>query len=208
MNKNSRFFTVPFCLLVSSFLIILSCSQDETNTQVGEKSKKEKVPVTAQTGAENKGLTSKQPKIEAPGVKDHADVVSGKVDYPSEIVLISSLWKKHSKGPVKLTHRKHFKTYGISCNECHHIYQKGKNIWQPGMPVKKCETCHNDPTIKGESGLPPGSRIRNLKLAFHKNCQMCHRKLKQQDKERKAPTACGECHGKIEKQIPQKGMAR
>jgi hypothetical protein len=194
MKVNSRFFSLPFFLVISSFVIILSCSQDEAKKHVGEKPKKEKVSVAEKTVSENKGFSSKKPQMEPSAVKDDGGAVSETVESPSEIVLISSLWKKHSKGPVKLTHREHFKIYGVSCKECHHIFKKGKNIWQAGMPVKKCETCHNDPTIKGEAGLPPGSRIRNLKLAFHKNCQMCHRKIKQQNSEAKAPTACGECH--------------
>lgn len=196
MKKKFLVFPLPFLFIISFFLTTVSCSQDETKNHPGEKPTKEEVSVAPKTAPKDKSLTSNKPKIEVPGTKEDDGTVPKTVASPSKIVLLSLLWKKHSKGPVELTHKKHFKNYGISCNECHHIFQKGKNIWRPGMRVDKCETCHNDPTIKGEAGLAPGSRIRNLKLAFHKNCQSCHLKLKQQNMDSKAPTACGECHKK------------
>ncbi|MFC1884128.1 cytochrome c3 family protein [Thermodesulfobacteriota bacterium] len=199
MKKYFTFFSLSIFFVISFFAIIVSCSQNETTKDTGEKSTKEEISVAPKTAPEDKSLTSKKPKMEAAGAKEVPGTVPETVEYPSELVLLSSLWKTHSKGPVKLTHRKHVKNYGVSCKECHHVFQKNKNIWQPGMPVNKCETCHNDSTIKGEAGLPPGSRIRNLKSAFHKNCQTCHRKLKHQNSDTNAPTACGGCHQKKEK---------
>ena len=115
---------------------------------------------------------------------------------PAEILILSPLWEKHTKGGVAFTHEKHAKDYKIGCDECHHIYENGKNVWKEGMPVDKCEACHNEGTVKGETKLLPDAKKKNLKLAFHRNCQGCHRKLKKEDSKTSAPTTCGKCHSK------------
>jgi hypothetical protein len=51
------------------------------------------------------------------------------------------------------------------------------------MPVKKCSSCH-DPEKKQENA-------DKLNLAFHKNCQTCHKELKGKE----APwKKCADCH--------------
>jgi hypothetical protein len=125
--------------------------------------------------------------VEAPG--ETAEV--------SEVITLkATLWEEHSKSAVTLTHKKHATEYGVACSECHHKYEDGKNVWKEGDPVQKCQECHTDPTIKGEKQLPPAQQKLNLKLAFHNNCQGCHRKLKMQDREKYAdiPTTCAQCH--------------
>jgi hypothetical protein len=116
---------------------------------------------------------------------------------PSETITIyAKLFKKHTKGPVTFTHGKHVEDYKIACQECHHVYQNGKNVWKKEMKVEKCEVCHNEPTVKREHTLPPDLKKKNLKLAFHNNCRACHKKTKKENPETKAPTKCGECHKK------------
>jgi hypothetical protein len=60
--------------------------------------------------------------------------------------------------------------------------------------VEKCGKCHTEPTIQGENKLPPDQQKLNLKIAFHKNCQDCHKKLKQEKPDTKAPVVCAGCH--------------
>ncbi|RLA93484.1 MAG: hypothetical protein DRG83_20930 [Deltaproteobacteria bacterium] len=118
---------------------------------------------------------------------------------PATIELYSPLWKTHKKSAVMFFHEKHAKEYKVSCTECHHVYKDGKNVWKEGMEVKKCEACHNEPTVKGEKKLSPELQKKNLKLAFHNNCIGCHKKLKKENPKTKAPTTCSKCHPKKKK---------
>ncbi len=103
-----------------------------------------------------------------------------------EMQIKDPLFKKYKKAPVKFTHEKHVKEYKIKCNDCHHVYKDGKNIWKEGAEVAKCSSCHTSPT-KNEG------KTLSLKNAFHKNCQGCHKK------EKKGPRKCNECHPKKKK---------
>ena len=122
-------------------------------------------------------------------------------DVPDEISIHEKAFKKYKKGPVKLDHKKHSTEYKVACTECHHVYKDGKNVWKEGDKVQKCMECHNEPTIKGEKKLSKDKQKLNLKLAFHNNCQGCHKKLKKKDKAKygKIPTTCIKCHTKSKK---------
>ena len=113
----------------------------------------------------------------------------------------AKLWSEHTKGPVNFEHKKHAKEYNIKCEDCHHVYKDGKNTWKEGDKVQKCMECHNEATIKGEKKLSKDKQALNLKLAFHSNCQGCHRDLKKKDKQKygKIPTTCIKCHTKSKK---------
>ncbi|MBW1981720.1 MAG: cytochrome c3 family protein [Deltaproteobacteria bacterium] len=117
---------------------------------------------------------------------------------PDVISLKSTLWTTHTKSAVEFHHKNHIEKYKIACTECHHHYEGGKNVWKEGDPVKKCQDCHNEPTVKGEMKLPPDKKKLNLKLAFHNNCIGCHKKLKKEDRKKyaKIPTTCAKCHPK------------
>ncbi len=117
-------------------------------------------------------------------------------EVPAVIALKATLWSEHTKSPVTFSHKKHSAEYKVACSECHHKYEDGKNVWNEGDPVQKCQECHTERTIKGEKQLPPEKQKLNLKLAFHNNCQGCHKKLKMKDREKYAdiPTTCVECH--------------
>jgi hypothetical protein len=126
--------------------------------------------------------------------------LSGAADQkvPDEITIKSTLWKDHTKSGVTFSHKKHSAEFGVKCVECHHVYKDGKNTWKEGDKVQKCQECHNEPTIKGEKKLPEAQQKLNLKLAFHNNCQDCHKELKKKDKAKydKIPTTCIQCHPK------------
>ena len=107
------------------------------------------------------------------------------VDVPDEVKIYEPSIKDHKKGPVILSHKKHSAEYKAACTECHHEYKDGKNVWKDTDPVKKCSACH-DPEQKKDN-------VDKLQNAFHKNCQGCHKALK--DKE--APyKKCNDCHQK------------
>lgn len=115
----------------------------------------------------------------------------------SDVIIIKArLWPEHTKEPVRFTHERHHTEYGIACDQCHHVYENGKNVWQEGMEVRKCQACHNEPTIKGETKLPTEVQKKNLKLAFHNNCRSCHRDVRRDNPDSKAPVICSGCHVK------------
>lgn len=113
---------------------------------------------------------------------------------PDTMNIKAGLWATPTKAPVSFTHKKHYDEYKIACNECHHVIKDGKNVWKEGDPVQKCEACHTNAVITGEAQLPPDQKKLNLKLVFHDNCQGCHKKLKKDKPDTKAPVTCTGCH--------------
>lgn len=104
-------------------------------------------------------------------------------DVADQIMIENKGYKSDKKGPVKLTHKKHSTEYKVKCAECHHEYKDGKNVWKDKDPVKKCSACHDPEEKKGNAD--------KLQNAYHKNCQGCHKEIK--DKE--APfKKCNDCH--------------
>lgn len=99
-----------------------------------------------------------------------------------------------TKGAVAFPHQKHRVDNKIACNQCHHRYQDGKNVWQEGEAVDKCGKCHTEMTVEGEKKLPPDQQKLNLKLAFHNLCQGCHQKVKKENPGTKAALTCNACH--------------
>ena len=104
---------------------------------------------------------------------------------------------KSVQGPVLLTHEKHSKEHKVACTECHHVYKDDQNIWKEDDKVEKCVTCH--PTDRTAATEKFGETKKlDLKNAFHKNCQTCHKevnKTKVDATGEMAPTKCKECHG-------------
>ena len=113
---------------------------------------------------------------------------------PDEITIKSPLWPNPTKAAVKFDHKKHAQEYKVACSQCHHVYKDGKNTWKEGDPVQTCEKCHTEATVQGEVKLPPDQKKLNLKLAFHTNCIPCHKKMKTEKPESKAPITCAGCH--------------
>ncbi len=113
---------------------------------------------------------------------------------PEEITLKPSIWPALTKTPVKFSHLKHSKDYKIACDQCHHVFKDGKNTWKEGDQVQECEKCHTNAVTQGEMKLTPEEKKLNLKIAFHTECQSCHKKAKAANPESKAPTTCTGCH--------------
>ena len=104
---------------------------------------------------------------------------------PDTVIIDSKQYKKKTRGPLAFSHGDHTK-YGVTCAECHHVYENGKNIWKEGDHVQKCGECHDGEKKKGN--------VPNLKTAFHDQCQTCHKNV---GDEAKAPVKkCNSCHSK------------
>ena len=97
---------------------------------------------------------------------------------PDKIVL-----EGKTRPAVTLLHNHHVEA-GLSCKDCHHIYENGKNILdesklEEGNKDVRCLNCHGP-----KSGL---------EQAFHKQCIGCHGKY-QKEKKKTGPQYCGGCH--------------
>jgi hypothetical protein len=118
-----------------------------------------------------------------------ASKATEKQSLPDEIVIKNEGYKSDKKSPVTLSHQDHIDNYEVACTECHHDYQDGKNVWKEGDPVMKCVECH--------SPLKSEDKAKKLKLAFHKNCKSCHKKLSKDGIAKEAPyKKCNDCHQK------------
>ncbi|HDR14606.1 MAG TPA: hypothetical protein ENN79_03795, partial [Desulfobacteraceae bacterium] len=95
-------------------------------------------------------------------------------ELPCEIVIEHDGYKRDLKPSVEFHHQQHSEDYGIACDECHHEYEDGKNVWKEGMEVKKCIACHDLNKKQGNAD--------KLNNAFHKNCRMCHKEVGDEDK--------------------------
>ena len=109
-------------------------------------------------------------------------------------------YKKDRYNGVELSHKEHQDEYKkadgkkIACEECHHVYEDGKNIWKDDNYVQKCGECHNP--LKSD---PKNKKNKKLQLAFHKNCKTCHKSVVKAGlkKEKEAPSKkCLKCMGK------------
>ncbi len=97
---------------------------------------------------------------------------------PDKIVL-----KGKTRPDVTLFHNRHVEA-GLSCKDCHHIYENGKNVLdesklEEGNKNVRCANCH----------------ASKLEKSFHKQCIGCHAQY-QKEKKKTGPQYCGGCHVK------------
>jgi hypothetical protein len=112
-----------------------------------------------------------------------------KEDMPEEIVIDNPNYETDRKGSVYFFHLDHYDDYDVACEDCHHEYEGGENVWTEGDPVKKCASCHDPSKSKGH--------VKKLSIAFHKNCKACHENLYREDISEDAPFKnCYDCHEK------------
>jgi len=107
-------------------------------------------------------------------------------DVPEEVVIENDGYKSDKKGPVKLSHKKHVDEYGVSCTDCHHVYEGGENTWKEGDPVQKCAECHDYSKSQGKA--------KKVQLAFHANCKDCHKAAAKEGKKNAPFKKCNGCH--------------
>ena len=108
---------------------------------------------------------------------------TGPTEPPGESWLNIHQPERREKPPVPFSHRRHPKSR-VACEKCHHDIQNDRNLWKEGMPVEKCQACHDL--------VPKASRL-DLKNAFHRQCKGCHlarRKVRQTA----GPIKCEGCH--------------
>jgi len=107
---------------------------------------------------------------------------------PEKIVLNhSTAFEGKKRPPVPFPHNRHVES-GLSCKDCHHVYQNGKNVLDEGKLEEgnqgiRCSSCHG-----------PKSRP-HLERAFHDQCIGCHTKY-EKEKKKTGPRFCGGCHVK------------
>jgi cytochrome c553 len=121
-------------------------------------------------------------------------------DAPAKIKIDNRGYKKNQYRAITFDHEKHQDKYKnpksrtIACAECHHVYEKGKNIWKDDDKVQKCVECH-DP----KKNNVKNKKQKKLQLAFHNNCKTCHKAVVKAGlkKEKDAPSKkCIQCMGK------------
>jgi len=141
-----------------------------------------------------------------PSTKYNYENFISKVD--NIIKMEDKAYKKHKKGIVEFTHKKHIEEYKISCGKCHHDKNgNSREILKASDKVQRCIVCHKKAKyIKGKSakGLSPEEKREYHANAIHDNCKGCHKifnknkGLKSKDKGA-APITCKGCHSKISK---------
>ncbi|MFH1288700.1 MAG: cytochrome c3 family protein [bacterium] len=113
-----------------------------------------------------------------------------------DTVVIDNFVKK--KTAVTFSHKKHAHEYKIKeCNECHHKDEKGK---EKGCVIKDCHDGKKELTYTQDHGkIKKGDKIDDYSAKttfYHANClEDCHKN----DKDKKAPTKCNDCHPKEKK---------
>lgn len=109
-------------------------------------------------------------------------------EVPDEILIENKVYKTDRKGSVRFSHLEHAEGYVEACEDCHHEYQDGRNVWQEGQPVKKCLSCHDPLKRQGNA--------RKLNMAFHNNCKGCHKELAREGGTDAPYKQCTDCHAK------------
>jgi c(7)-type cytochrome triheme protein len=108
----------------------------------------------------------------------------------SESIIINNtgIFKEKTRTSVTFTHMNHMSLEGVSCTDCHHRFEKGKNVLNSDELTENsksilCGNCHTEKS--------------NLEKAYHRLCIGCHDAKK--IGKAKGPRMCGECHKKISK---------
>ena len=122
-------------------------------------------------------------------------------DVPDKIEMKSPEFKDHTKGIVTLHHKKHTEEYGAKCEDCHHHYEGGNNVWKQGDEVKKCTECHKHFEIQAGKEQKEFEKAGNKETdsyygAIHLNCKECHKAFNKEKGSKAAPTSCKDCHPK------------
>ena len=107
---------------------------------------------------------------------------------PEEMVIDNQVYETDRKGSVWFSHLNHADGYADSCEACHHDYQDGKNLWEEGLPVAKCSSCHDPEESEGS--------LKKLYIAFHKSCKGCHKRFAAEGGTSAPYKQCTDCHEK------------
>jgi len=105
------------------------------------------------------------------------------------MLIQNDVYANRKMGPVKFTHDVHWEDYGLSCEDCHHDYVNGENVWTEDDEAKACISCH-------KPGKPQG-KVYKLSTAYHKNCRSCHKMMNEDEEAEVAPFRCYKCHERM-----------
>ena len=117
------------------------------------------------------------------------------------IVMNNPGYKKHTKGIIEFTHKKHVETYSITCGRCHHG-ETGKPLeLTVNDNVQGCIECHKETEKPKGEKLEKKEKIAKYHFeALHANCIDCHKEYNKEkggDKAKgPAPASCTNCHPK------------
>ncbi|MCP4688014.1 MAG: cytochrome c3 family protein [Desulfobacterales bacterium] len=139
-----------------------------------------------------------------------AGVVYAGTEVPDVFKMENPAYKKHKKGIVEFTHKKHAADYGATCGECHHDENNKPLELKEGDDVQPCLECHKIPgqvpkKVKKElKKIKDKAEKKSKKLeyhaeAVHMNCIVCHKAFNKKNKTKKAPQTCSKCHPKKKK---------
>jgi hypothetical protein len=80
--------------------------------------------------------------------------------------------------------------YKTNCGSCHHQYDKASDkLVYVKFEEEDCSYCHTaNPDLEGEVKL-------DTVEAFHSQCVVCHKQMKEAKVEKAGPTDCAGCHG-------------
>ncbi|MDM8516811.1 cytochrome c3 family protein [Desulfobacterales bacterium HSG16] len=174
-------------LFLTAFLFVTGCEKkpEKKVKQITKQEKKMPSPSPAEISTDNT-------------IAKTDDVKKGPFDF---IKMDNPAYKKHKKGIIVLSHRKHSDDYKISCGECHHD-EKGIPLNNINLndKVQGCIECHQKPGErpkgKGAPKLSKKERLEYHAEAIHYNCKDCHKKHNKKTGTKKAPTSCNKCHKK------------
>ena len=131
-----------------------------------------------------------------------------------DVKMENKAYKKHKKGIVVFSHKKHaegykdknLEFYKNGCGECHHDDDNKPLDLKYGDDVQNCMECHKKPSErpkgKGVSAADKkkykkkSARLEFHAEAIHYNCKGCHKKYNKKNKTKAAPTTCAKCHPK------------
>ena len=104
-------------------------------------------------------------------------------------------------GPVIFNHAGHVNDIGLSCNACHHTLEP-----QETEVEESCRDCHGEPGFvrgKDAENLAEDELIEHYLNALHAQCIGCHKQKKIEDRKRKIPIGCTQCHDRSKLPAPQ-----
>lgn len=100
------------------------------------------------------------------------------------IVIDDPVFSSRSRPPVRFGHVRHMSLAQVSCTDCHHRFENGRNVLDPAELTDEnksiyCRYCHSKPS--------------ELQRAYHRLCIRCHQSMVKINRSA-GPRLCGECH--------------
>ncbi len=104
------------------------------------------------------------------------------------ITISNQVFKSRSRSSVQFNHGNHMMIEGVSCTDCHHRFENGKNVLDTSELTSEnksifCSSCHMNES--------------SLKNSYHRLCIGCHQSMTKSlinKNKTAAPRLCGECH--------------